>query len=141
MSALALPRLSLPQPPGRGLRVSGVPACQPEGRAYVINVDPRDGASGVFRDAPVVVTVSHPLAPASVTAETVFVEAGGEPVPGHLYLTPDAAVVIWVAACSLRPEVEHRVRAEGLRDWRGLPVEPHESRFVPCCFDIDDVFG
>jgi hypothetical protein len=107
----------------------------------VVRVDPRDGARGVFRDAPVVVSLSHPVEPGSLTPETVKVEVRGDAVPGRLHMSPDGAVVIWVAAGPLQPGVEHRVQAMGLRDWRGLPVEPHKSSFVPCSLAIGDVFG
>jgi hypothetical protein len=126
-----------------GLRSNGVIFGGPpdDGPTFVVRVDPRDGASGVFRDAPVVVSLSHPVEPGSLTSDTLSVEAAGDAVPGRLHMSPDGAVVIWVAAGPLQPGVEHRVRATGLRDWRGLPVEPHESRFVPCSLAIGDVFG
>lgn len=126
-----------------GLRSNGVVFGGPpdEGPTVVVRVDPRHGSSGVFRDAPVVVSLSHPVEPGSLTSDTVRVEAAGSAVPGRLHMSPDGAVVIWVASIPLQAGVEHRVQAMGLRDWRGLPVEPHESSFVPCSLAIGDVFG
>jgi hypothetical protein len=127
----------------QGLRSNGIIYGGPpsDGPTCVVRVDPRDGASGVFRDAPVVVSLSHPVEPGSLTPQTVRVETREGTVPGRLHMSPDGAVVIWVAAGPLRPGVEHRVQAAGLRDWRGLPVEPHQSTFVPCSLAIGDVFG
>jgi hypothetical protein len=127
----------------QGLRSNGVVYGGPpsDGPTCVVRVDPRDGACGVFRDAPVVLSLSHPVEPGSLTPETLRVETGGGAVPGRLHLSPDGAVVIWVAAGPLQPGVEHRVQASGLRDWRGRPIEPHHSSFIPCSLAIGDVFG
>jgi hypothetical protein len=127
----------------QGLRSNGLVYGGPpgDGPARVVRVDPRDGACGVFRDAPVVVCVSHPLEPGSLSPDTLRVESAEGNIPGRLHMSPDGAVVIWMAASPLQPGVEHRVQALGLRDWRGLPVTPHQSSFVPCSLAIGDVFG
>lgn len=112
------------------------------GPPLVLRVDPRDGATGVFRDAPVVACLSHAADAASVSPATFRVEEeGGGAVPGRLSLSPDRAVVIFTAGRLLRPGVAHVVTAEGLRDARGLVVRPHSSRFVPCDLVASDVNG
>jgi hypothetical protein len=112
------------------------------GPPLVLRVDPRDGATGVFRDAPVVACLSHAADAATVSLDTFrVVEEGGSPVPGRVSLSPDRAVVIFTAGRLLRPGVAHVVTADGLRDLRGLPVRPYSSRFVPCDLVIGDVSG
>ncbi|HVR69583.1 MAG TPA: Ig-like domain-containing protein [Vicinamibacteria bacterium] len=110
------------------------------GPAFVVRVDPRDGATGVFRDAPVVACLSHAADVSSVGPETFRVEEqGGDAVPGRLRLSPDRAVVIWTAHRLLTPGIEHVVTADGLRDARGGRVAPYSSRFVPCDLVLEDV--
>jgi hypothetical protein len=112
------------------------------GPPLVLRVDPRDGATGVFRDTPVVACLSHAADAASLSPETFRVEEeGGHAVPGRLSLSPDRAVVIFTAGRLLQPGIAHVVTARGLRDARGLPVRPHSSRFVPCDLVIGDVSG
>jgi hypothetical protein len=112
------------------------------GPALVLRVDPRDGATGVFRDATVVACLSHAADAASLGPETFRVEEyGGASVPGWLTLSPDRSMVIWTARRLLRPGVEHVVTADGLRDARGKPIEPYSSRFVPCDLVLGDVSG
>lgn len=129
----AMPR---PGPRPAGVNPCGSPLAAP---ACVLRVDPSDGAKGVFRDAPVVLSLSRPVEASSVSPETLRVrEAGGATVPGRLELSPDGSVVIWTGTRLLEPGVEHVVVAEGLRDLRGWEVAPHESRFVPCDFALGD---
>jgi hypothetical protein len=110
------------------------------GPAFVIRVDPRDGATGVFRDAPVVACLSHAADASSVGPETFRVEErGGAAVPGRLALSPDRAVVFWTAGRLLTPGIEHVVTADGLRDARGRTVAPYSSRFVPCDLVLGDL--
>ena len=54
----------------------------------VARVDPRDGATQVLRDAPVILRISQPLDPASLSLETVSVEDDGGAVPGWLGSVP-----------------------------------------------------
>jgi hypothetical protein len=106
----------------------------------VLRIHPRDGATGVFRDATIVACLSHAADVASVSADTFRVlEPGGVAVPGRLSLSADRSLVIWTAGRLLTPGVEHVVRAEGLRDARGLPLRPCVSRFVPCDLVHGDV--
>jgi hypothetical protein len=98
----------------------------------VARVDPSDGATQVLRDAPVVLRMSQPLDPESLSPESVSVQDDCGTVPGCLRLSPDFHVVIWGAERHLRPGILHFVVARGLRDQRGRLVDPHWSRFVPC---------
>jgi len=100
--------------------------------ARVVRVDPMDGATGVFKDAPVVARLSLPADPSSLTAETFHVMDAEGMVPARLRVSPDASVIIWQAERLLRPDTPHFVIASGLRDQRGRSVTPHLSRFVPC---------
>jgi hypothetical protein len=98
----------------------------------VARVDPSDGATQVLRDAPVILRMSQPLDPESLSPESVSVQDDNGTVPGWLRLSPDFQVVIWGAERHLRPGILHFIVARGLRDQRGRPVDPHWSRFVPC---------
>jgi len=108
--------------------------------ARVLRVDPRDGAAGVYRDAPVVIRLSHPADPESLSSETVFVQDPEGSLPGSLERSPDGQVVIWRGQRPFVPGVLHFVVASGLRDRRGRGVPKHVSRFVPCDLARDDVF-
>ncbi|MBI3932762.1 MAG: hypothetical protein HY317_05045 [Acidobacteria bacterium] len=116
------------------------PAAQDEG-ARVARVDPADGAVGVFRDACVVVWLSHPADPGSLSAATLHVEDPAGLVPGRLDVSPDAHAVVWRGERPLTPGVPHFVVASGLRDARGREVSPHVSRFVPCDVGWRDLGG
>jgi hypothetical protein len=110
------------------------------GPPLVLRIHPRDGATGVFRDATVVACLSHAADASTVGPDTFRVEEpDGAPVPGRVSLSADRALVIWTAGRLLTPGVEHVVRAEGLRDVRGLPLDACTSRFVPCDLVYDDV--
>ena len=50
-----------------------------DGEPLVVRVDPADGASGVFRDAPVIVSLSQPADAATVGPASFRVEAGDGP--------------------------------------------------------------
>ena len=105
----------------------------------VLRVEPRDGATGVFRDTPIVASLSHALQPSSVTVEAVAVEDEGGPVPGRSALSADGRCVIWRAERLLVAGVAHRVTVAGLRDLRGRTMAPHRSAFVPCDLTFRDL--
>lgn len=98
----------------------------------VTRMDPPDGVTGVFRDALVVASLSHPLDHSSVCSRTFRVEDQVGAVPARLMLSPDGRVLIWRGRRLLVPNVEHHVILSGLRDAQGRDVIPHRSRFVPC---------
>ena len=106
----------------------------------VLRVEPRDGATGVFRDTPIVASLSHPLEPSSVTVEAfaVFDEEGL--VPGRSALSADGRCVVWRAERLLAPGAAHRVTVTGLRDVRGRTMAPHRSGFVPCDLTFRDLY-
>lgn len=123
------------------LRLGGsVPPPFDEGEPMVLRVDPADGASGVFRDTPVIVSLSQPADAATVGRESFRVEAGGRTlVDGGIRLSPDGSVLIWTAARPLTPGVVHFVAIRGVCDRRGVPVRTHVSRFVPCDIALSDL--
>ena len=126
----------------RGPHHGTVPAAPPEGPAWVVRIDPGDGATGVFRDARVLACLSHPADAATVHGGSFRVEeSGGAEVPGDVLLSPDGRLLIWTASRLLVPGIEHLVTADGLRDHRGRQIVPHRSRFVPCAMARDDVPG
>ncbi|MET0553301.1 MAG: Ig-like domain-containing protein [Vicinamibacteria bacterium] len=107
----------------------------------VRRVNPADGAVGVFRDAPVIVSLSHPVDPDSLTPEAFRVETSdGAVVDGRLTASPDGAVLIWTAASDLIAGAVHFVALTGLRDRRGMAFATHVSRFVPCDLNLADLF-
>jgi hypothetical protein len=116
-------RLSL-RPPGG--------AVSTEARPTVCRVDPPDGATGVFRDALVVASLSHPADPSTVSSCTFRVEDEAALVPGRLMVSPDGRALIWRGRRLFRPNCEHRVVMAGLRDVHGRDVAPHSSQFVSC---------
>src|SRR5262245_11614603 len=89
----------------RAMRSSG--GCDQDGPAKVASVEPQDGESQVLRDAPIVVRLSQPLDPASVTDTSLWVQDPEGPVPGELHLSPDGQVVIWGGTRPLRPGALH----------------------------------
>jgi hypothetical protein len=102
------------------------------GPTYVTRVDPADGASGVFRDACVMLKLSAPADPATLSGDTFRIEDPDGAVPARLRISPDRLVLIWTAERLLAPGVAHVVHSSGLRDTRGQEVAPHESCFIPC---------
>jgi hypothetical protein len=125
----------------QGLRSNSVCFGGPddEGPSRVLRVEPGDGATGVFRDTPVVARLSHPGQPESVTCETFRVLDDEGAVPAKLRLSPDGLVVIWLAQRLLAPGVNHFVVSSGLEDVRGQQVLPHLSRFLPCHLAREDL--
>jgi len=131
-----------PAPERPQLRGSGGDAgSDSPGPLRVVRVDPGDGATGVFRDVPVVLRLSHPAAAESLSLETLRVEDEKGPVPGRPRVSPDGRVLMWFPDRLLAPGERHRVSAAGLRDARGRELEPHESRFVPGELAWNDVTG
>jgi hypothetical protein len=126
----------------QGLRSNTVSWDGPPGdrRAWVVRIDPGDNAIGVFRDDPVVATLSHPADLASVTATAFRVMDDEGDVAGAVRPSPDARVLVWTSPTPLRP-VEHTVVIEGLRDLRGREMAPHRSRFSACRFTSRDVMA
>jgi hypothetical protein len=111
-----------------------------DGPLRVLRVEPRDGATGVFRDTPIVASLSHALEPSSVIAEAVAVEDDQGKVPGSSALSADGRCVVWRAERLLVPGAAHRVTVAGLRDLRGRPIAPHRSAFVPCDLAFRDLY-
>ena len=110
-----------------------------EGPARVLRVDPRDGARGVLRDTLIVLRLSHPADPASVTQASFSVADAQGVVPGGAVLDPAGLVLIWRGDRLLVPDVAHLALAHGLRDRRGRPFDAHASRFVPCPLTTRDL--
>ena len=127
----------------QGLRSNSVGWDGPPGdrRAGVVRIDPCDGATGVFRDDPVVAVLSHPADAASVTSGTFRVADDAGEVVGVVRVSPDARVLLWTPQAPLRPEVEHLVTIAGLRDLRGREMAPHRSRFRACRFTAGDAMA
>lgn len=111
-----------------------------DGRARVVRIDPGDDAVGVFRDDPVVATLSHPADLASVTPSAFRVTDDAGAVAGVVHPSPDARVLVWTASEALGAG-EHTVVIEGLRDLRGREMAPHRSRFSACRFTSRDVMA
>ena len=99
-----------------------------ESGAYVVWVEPEDGAQGVFRDPVVLVRISQPVDPDSLGHLQVCDEEGR--VPSHLEASADRRVLIWRPQRLLRAGAEHVIVLEGLRDRRGEVLPSFRSRFV-----------
>lgn len=105
----------------------------------VVHVDPWDGATGVFRDAPVAVRLSTPVDPRTLNPQTLWIQDDDGPVPGRLALCGDARLVVFEPARPLRADVWHFVVVSGLADPRGRRVLPHWSRFIACDVGREDI--
>ncbi len=98
----------------------------------VVRIDPGDGATGVFKDTPVVARLSQPGDPSSLSPRTFHVLDEAGEVPAQLRMSLDGSVVIWQAGRLLEAGVLHSVACSGLKDRRGRQVSPHLSRFLVC---------
>jgi hypothetical protein len=112
-----------------------------QGPPRVLRVDPGNGATGVFRDVPVVMRLSHRADAATLSVATFRVEDEDGLVPGRQWISPDRHVVVWSSDRLLSPGVPHRVTAAGIRDDKGRELLPHCSGFVPCDFAWKDLSG
>jgi hypothetical protein len=114
-------------------------AASAQAAASVLRVDPADGSTGVFRDAPVVLCVSQPIDDGSLGPDVLEVRDLDGPVPGSIALAGAGAVLLWRPGRPLRPDTVHFVVARGLRDVFGHELPPHFSRFVSCGLLFDDL--
>jgi len=104
----------------------------------VVHVDPCDGATGVFRDAPVAVRLSTPVDPRTLSPQTLRIQDDDGPVPGRLALWGDARLVVFEPSRPLRADVWHFIVVSGLADPRGRRVLPYWSRFIACDVGRED---
>ena len=109
--------------------------------AWVVRVQPVDGATGVFRDTPVLARLSRPADGRSLSAATFGVDDTTGRVPARLRLSPDGLTVFWFGERRLDPGVEHHVSVSGLLDQEGREFLPHASRFVACGLAREDLPG
>lgn len=112
-----------------------------DGPGRVVRIDPEDGATGVFTDDPIVVTLSLPADLTTLTAETFRVTGEDGEVKGQRRASPDARVLIWTPDDFLTEGATHHVRIAGLRDLRGREMAEHQSTFVPCRFSALDLMA
>lgn len=126
---------------GAGCRLRPFAGPISEDPTWVERVDPGDGSAFVLRDTPVLVRLSGPVNPASVTHRSVRVVDAHGPVPAELRLSADQRVVIWSPQRLLVPVVEHELVVCGLLDSRGQVVPNHSSRFYPCSLAREDITG
>lgn len=111
------------------------------GEARVLRIEPGDGATGVLRDAAVVLKLSCPVDEASLGPDAVTVCDCEGRVPGRLLVSGEGDLLVWQPQRPLRPDVLHFVLARGLRDGLGRALPQHCSRFVPGplgLFDLAD---
>jgi hypothetical protein len=107
----------------------------------VRRVDPVDGSTGIFRDASIVLHVSHRLDESSLDASAFGVWDLEGPVPGTFTLAGCGDVLVWTGTRPLRADVVHVVVARGLRAADGHEIPEHCSRFVPCALAFEDLRG
>ncbi len=106
---------------------------------WVWRVDPAHGATGVPRDLPVTLRLSHVLQRGPVQGVEVLDDRGV--VPGDLRLSADRRMVAWWSRRPLAPGVVHRVRAAGLVAAGGRAFAPHASAFRPGEQSLADAVG
>jgi hypothetical protein len=135
------PRVALPEGIGRALRMpaTGGRGLGDERSLRVQHLDPPDGARGVFRDAPVVVRLSRPVDPMTVSPETFLVIDEHGPVPGGVWTSLDGRVAVWTPARLLVAGRLHCVRLAGFRDRHGRELVVHESGFEPGDLALGDL--
>ncbi len=104
----------------------------PDTPLRVDRVDPPHGSAGVFRDASVLICLSHAADPASVDRTTFTVCDSQGIVPARLLLSPDRHLVIWRPERLLVAGDSHLLVVSGVRDAAGREIAPHASCFVPC---------
>lgn len=104
--------------------------------ARIVAVDPVDGASGVFGDAAVVLSLSHVIDGGCLNPSCLAVHDPSGPVPGRVRLAEGGCLLVWTAGRRLVPGAVHFVIASGLRDAHGRAFPEHLSRFVPCDLDV-----
>jgi hypothetical protein len=107
----------------------------------VARLEPRDGATGVFRDSAVLARLTHPVEPSSAGARSFIVEDPEGPVPGRVSLSADGLILVWHPVKTMKPGVPHFVVISGLRDAAGRAMRPHLSRFVTGWLLWEDVSG
>jgi hypothetical protein len=112
-----------------------------DGPLTIRRTDPRDGATGVFCDTPVLLMLSGAADETSLDGRVWVEEASQAIVPGQLTLSPDGALLIWTGARLLRPATEHVVVVSGLRDRKGREWPLHRSRFVTSDLALRDLLG
>jgi hypothetical protein len=112
-----------------------------DGPARILRVEPADGATGVFRDSPVVVRLSHPADPESVSCATLRLEGPAGLVSARPFVSPDGLVVLCIPDRPLSAGVPHAIVARGLRDRWNREVAPYESRFVPSDLCLCEISG
>jgi hypothetical protein len=96
---------------------------------------------GVFRDAPVIVRVSHPLDERSLEQAEVLVRGPQGAVPGGVRLAGTGDVLVWTPAQPLLGDAPHFLVLRELHDRRGRVLTPHVSRFVTWSFCHADIAG
>jgi Big-like domain-containing protein len=106
---------------------------------HVLHLDPPDGACGVFRDTPIVVSFSRPADVRSVSCATFVVRDEDGDVPGGVWTSLDGRVAVWTPARLLVSGGRHVVRLAGLRDSRGRDLAVYESTFVPGLLALGDL--
>ncbi|MGE0454293.1 MAG: hypothetical protein AB7Q30_12230 [Vicinamibacteria bacterium] len=118
--------------------VGGASSASP---GWVRRVEPADGERLVLCDTSVVLLVSHPLDPRSVSLDSVRVLDPLGDLPGRVRLSSDGRLLIWEGAELLVAGAPHTVRVSGLRDIAGVTLQDHESGFTTCGLRRLDLFG
>ena len=117
-------------PPRAALRPTATLA-ESDDPPRVIEVDPRDGAVGVFRDTTILLRLSHPVDVDSISPDSLRVERPSGWVSLRFCVSPDGHVIVGFPSEPLSHDMVHFVVASGLRDRRGRNVAAHVSRFIP----------
>jgi hypothetical protein len=97
----------------------------------VLEVDPRDGAVGVFRDTTILLRLSHAVDVDSISPDSLRLERPSGWVGLRCCVSPDGRVIVGFPGEALSHDVVHFVVVSGLRDRRGRPIATHVSRFIP----------
>jgi hypothetical protein len=85
----------------------------------IVGTDPPNGATGMPINTVVVVDVTEPLDPTSVTTQTVALTTGGAPVAASLSLLEGNRRVRVVSTAALGEATTYRLTVTGLRDLAG----------------------
>jgi hypothetical protein len=94
----------------------------------VVRTDPPKGKTDVALNITIVIVLSEPIAPSTVTAAAVGLTRDGRPVSARLALSPDGLRIELVPSTPLAPNATYTLSiTEALRDAAaGDPVQPAE---------------
>src|SRR5262249_17502778 len=107
----------------------------------VVTVSPPSGATGVPVNGVVVIRISEPLNPLTVTAAAVTLSGPGAAIPTALTLSDSNQVLTIDPTANLVGSTTYTVQLNGLRDVAGNALPPFTSTFQTAAAGTVDTTG